>query len=304
MAAITHLASGASHELSSSTRVGRTPSCPICLENPKVSGEHAAFRWTGSSWELKDLGSRNGTFVDDRRLESGESSLVKLGTRLAFGDTRDVFEVTDDGPPPARARSNDGVIRVAEDGLLTLPDSESPELSVYQDGPWFLEDIRGVRRPIKSGAVVESGGWQWKLELPVVVAQTLPAERETLLLGDLGLRLVVSPAEDHVNVTVLRGDDKLPLQPRAHNQLLVVLANARIRDRGDDELPDEEHGWMYFEQILEQMGTSEGQINVAIFRARKQFAKLNIADATGLIERRTASRQVRLGIADVEVEYL
>lgn len=71
------------------TLIGRDLSCDIALEDTAVSRTHAAIDFDDSSYFAADLGSRNGTFVDDqplrdrRRLAGGE--LIRLGgTILKF----------------------------------------------------------------------------------------------------------------------------------------------------------------------------------------------------------------------------
>ncbi len=63
-------------------RLGRSPECDIVLEDPGISREHAELAQVGESWEVRDLGSRNGTFVNDepverQRLTTGD--VVRLG---------------------------------------------------------------------------------------------------------------------------------------------------------------------------------------------------------------------------------
>ena len=51
--------------------VGRKPGNNIVLSNSDVSGDHAVFTLKVaqiSLWEVQDLGSRNGTFVDGQRI--------------------------------------------------------------------------------------------------------------------------------------------------------------------------------------------------------------------------------------------
>ena len=65
-----------------SVRLGRLPECDIVLEDAGISREHAELARVGDGWEVRDLGSRNGTFVNDepierRRLAPGD--VVRLG---------------------------------------------------------------------------------------------------------------------------------------------------------------------------------------------------------------------------------
>jgi hypothetical protein len=49
--------------------IGRDPACGLWLDDPKVSRQHARLRLEAGVWLLEDLGSRNGTLVDGKRVE-------------------------------------------------------------------------------------------------------------------------------------------------------------------------------------------------------------------------------------------
>lgn len=53
----------------SSLRVGRTRAAPLQLQDPAVSERHAELKWTGCRWELRDLGSSNGTTLNGTLLQ-------------------------------------------------------------------------------------------------------------------------------------------------------------------------------------------------------------------------------------------
>ncbi|HEX8950905.1 MAG TPA: FHA domain-containing protein, partial [Polyangia bacterium] len=66
--------------------IGRTDNNDLVVPDEQVSKFHAFFRIVGDRVELSDAGSRNGTFVGNRRLESrGASAPVSPGDRCAFG---------------------------------------------------------------------------------------------------------------------------------------------------------------------------------------------------------------------------
>lgn len=48
--------------------IGRRADCVITLDDDAVSGHHAVVRRTASGYEIEDLGSVNGTYVDQRRV--------------------------------------------------------------------------------------------------------------------------------------------------------------------------------------------------------------------------------------------
>ena len=62
--------------------VGRSRDCDLLLDDPTVSGRHARLEWRGKRILVQDLGSANGTFVDDEPIEVAE---IRPGADLRFG---------------------------------------------------------------------------------------------------------------------------------------------------------------------------------------------------------------------------
>jgi FHA domain-containing protein len=66
--------------------VGRTENNDLVVPDEQVSKFHAFFRLVTERVELSDAGSRNGTFVSGRRLESrGAGAQVRINDKFAFG---------------------------------------------------------------------------------------------------------------------------------------------------------------------------------------------------------------------------
>jgi ABC-type multidrug transport system ATPase subunit len=89
-------------------RIGRTPENDVVLSDLSVSKRHAELRKSPSGqFEILDIGSRNGTFVNGKRVHSAmltESDLVSIGNatfRLADGELR---EFVDEGSVSLAAR--------------------------------------------------------------------------------------------------------------------------------------------------------------------------------------------------------
>ncbi len=64
------------------TRIGRGPDNDIVLADLQVSRHHADLLRTGTGLRLVDLGTRNGTFVNGRRIDEAD---LRTGDLLSFG---------------------------------------------------------------------------------------------------------------------------------------------------------------------------------------------------------------------------
>ncbi|MCW2968260.1 MAG: hypothetical protein JWM71_2032 [Solirubrobacteraceae bacterium] len=65
--------------------LGRRDGCEVRIDDPTVSRVHASLRRERGEWVLVDLGSRNGTFIDGRRVER---ACVHRGDELRLGAMR------------------------------------------------------------------------------------------------------------------------------------------------------------------------------------------------------------------------
>jgi len=69
--------------------IGRAPENSIQLDEPSVSGRHAELALTAENVYLKDLGSTNGTLVNDRPVTDVP---LRAGDRIRFGKVEAYFE--------------------------------------------------------------------------------------------------------------------------------------------------------------------------------------------------------------------
>ena len=53
------------------TTIGRSPDCEVFLDDVTVSRRHAVITERGGRFEVEDLGSLNGTFLNRHRIEQG-----------------------------------------------------------------------------------------------------------------------------------------------------------------------------------------------------------------------------------------
>ncbi|WP_437676322.1 FHA domain-containing protein [Sorangium sp. So ce131] len=306
MAVLKHEALGLRVTLAARSRVGRARDCGVRLADRCASGEHAVLFWDGARWWARDLGSTNGTHVGGRRLTSAERIQLEAGAELVFGGSAERWILEEAGPPVASARSErTGEVRAAEEGLLALPDATDPRATLFEDqhGRWHVE-IDGTARPAVDQEPIEAGG-AWVLHIPPpapdgAVPTTTSTSASPKLIGVTVLRFEVSHDEEHIALSLVQGDKVTPLAGRAHHELLLVLARARLRDR-DEGLPPAERGWLYVDELLGKLRLDLHHLNVNVFRARQQLAREGVLDAGSLIERRTMTRQIRLGTEAVEV---
>lgn len=74
---------------SGETILGREGEGVVPLPSPSVSRQHAAVMIEGTAARLRDLGSKNGTFVDDRRVEG--PTALRDGARVRFGTLHVIY---------------------------------------------------------------------------------------------------------------------------------------------------------------------------------------------------------------------
>jgi pSer/pThr/pTyr-binding forkhead associated (FHA) protein len=67
-----------------SITIGRDPMSDIVVNDPELSRHHARLIYTGSGYQVQDMGSTNGTFVDGNRL-AGETVSLSAGQTVALG---------------------------------------------------------------------------------------------------------------------------------------------------------------------------------------------------------------------------
>jgi len=67
------------------TIIGRVEEADIRLDSPNVSRKHAAIAMEGAEFIIKDLGSTNGTFVNEERIQQAilvDGALIRIGNYL------------------------------------------------------------------------------------------------------------------------------------------------------------------------------------------------------------------------------
>lgn len=284
--------------------VGRGPNAQIRLEDTTVSAEHASVYFDGGAWKVRDLGSRNGTFVNDRQLDVRCAQVLAAGDRLAFGDARRApWSLESSLPPGPEARASRGRVLVGVAGTLWLPDDSEPEACVRRvAGRWLLESAEEARVVVDGEGVVIASQ-TYHLELPASPGDGLPAGESTVDAGrasQLCLRFSTSRDQEHVALEAMLNGEVVSLGARAHNFALLCLARRRLAER-QSGIHESECGWFYAQELRETLAVDRVTLNLQLWRAVQVTSKLALP-AGQLIERRLDSQQLRIGVADLDIE--
>lgn len=279
---------------------GRHPVCHVYVDHPLVSGEHTSLAWNHGVWELRDLGSRNGTYLEGRRLEPGERVVIHRGASFCLSRSTASFLLVDASAPMISAtHTQTGKVLIADGEMLVLPDEQHPGamLMMTSDGSWQIE-MDTSTRPVSNQEIITVGNDSFVLEIPEAYAKTAESEAGGALIEAIKIRFAVSLDEEQVNVTVWVGGQPKRLEPREYHYMLATLARIRLADA---HLSTGRQGWVDKNDLCKKLNTDRNKLNVEIFRARKQLSFLGIEGATRLVEQRPGTREIRLGVANVEV---
>ncbi len=284
--------------------VGRSSDCRLSIAAPYVSTHHALVQWSGAGWELRDLGSTNGTWINDDPLRSGETRILGEGDALCFGHPDERWLVESLTPPrtlliPLRG----GVPTAVEGDFCGLPSADNPLVTLFRDGigSWKLERGEGQVSDLQAGQVFDIEGRSYRFSPAEVRMRTVtPGQRWDLTR----MRLIfgVTRNEEHVEIEVQNGNGRT-LPARAHNYTLLFLARRRIADLEGGH-PPSGCGWVDKEEVLRALSMLPSQLNLEIFRIRQQFAELGVAESTQIVQRRPTTRELRIGVERLEVRVI
>lgn len=112
--------------------LGRDPGCDIRLDDPYVSGTHAVLSRSGQYLVLEDLGSANGTRVNNQPLHAPRT--LQAGDVLTLGNVSIRFD--DSGNAPQRGRAVEGTV-------LMPAVSRAPRFDVAQQHGAHINNVGG-----------------------------------------------------------------------------------------------------------------------------------------------------------------
>jgi len=273
--------------------IGRARECHTRFEVMAVSSLHTMLRWRAGGWEVRDLGSSNGTELVDRVLHGTQSELA-CGEHFVIGGV--TLTLTDDAPPQPFATRADGVLVEGVDGELRLPcGRDEAVVAPGSDGGWILAAPEVIAR-VCDGDRVRLDGRRWSLSLFDDLRPTWIVKRH-LRLSETLLRF--EPSGGGVVLSADVAGERIALGCHAWGQLLLVLAQRRQRDRAAG-LAEEQQGWWRLPELAEALSLRPGTLNVQLHRARKSLSAQGWIDAEALVERRSEGT-IRLGVSDLEI---
>lgn len=151
--------------------IGRAEDCTVSVPSASVSRQHARLELQGDRAWVTDLGSKNGTFVNDARIE--RTAALAPGDRVRVGEVNlRLVLAAPTTPPDAPVPVEPTLVRRGAAELL------SSAIEVPWGGPESLPTLKGLRLP----SPVAVRGAEEKLRLLLNVSQLLaaPAEAETI----------------------------------------------------------------------------------------------------------------------------
>jgi len=276
------------------------PTADLRLDDARVSGDHAVIHYSAGRWEVRDLGSTNGTWVNKSRLHKGDRTILTAGALLMFGGRELTFELKDASAPVACARHmRTGEMCLAADGVLELPNDTHPLLQIYEglDGRWLI-DSQNEHRYVADRDVVIVDGEGWSLELPDSSAATLDTARLGPFIEAVTLRFHLSLDEEHIELTLAHDTGEMHLGTRQYHLPLLLLARAWLADAASSP---EERGWVERDTLCRGLSVDANKLNVDIYRARKQLFALGVLGAANVVVRRIDTGHLRLGVLNVEI---
>lgn len=303
MTLLVHGRSGRSHRLGPLNSIGRATSCDVTLppSADRASRLHALLHWSegpdAHGWRVRDLHSRNGTFVDGQRVPPGRDVVLPLRGTVAFGGRDDPWSLAEPGPPPIVMVGSypDHEVRLVGRALI-LPHDQAPRALVTHvpRKGWVVEmDDEQIELAGADPSVVIDG-IRWRASLPREPLGTVP------VLARVGLVFRVAAGDEFVTVLTERGGqlDEIMSGPGSALYFLLTLARRRLADA---ELPEDQRGWVHVDELAEAARCSVSALNQWVFRLRRRFAARGF-DEGEVVERRARTGLLRIGWRDLRIE--
>lgn len=279
--------------------IGRHPDNHLVVHQDQVSRHQSVLSWNGSQWVMRDLGSRNGSWVNGVRMPTAGQQAVFAGARISVAPPAE-WVLEDDGPPqPMAIEAGSGQVCVGADLVLGFPDPDDPVAVIVRgQSGWMLEET-GCAQEVADGDRVEVAGKQWRLSLPNWAGATLSGP----WAYPLSLTFFVSRDEEHVQIEVGSPSQTTRVRNRVHHYTLLLLARQRLADIEAGVAPVEQ-GWMAQSDLERMLRLDRNVVYQHLYRARRELAGLVEGSDVEVIERRHDAGQLRIGFDHLSIGSL
>ena len=163
--------------------IGRQASSQLCIGDISVSRQHCIMRPAGNGFQIQDLRSNNGTFVNGRRVD--ESALVH-GDKIRIGDTVLVFSEKED-------ESAEQYLTLPDNGLVarsciqrSVPESADTAIRrLFESIPEDSGFATRARTFLKIGARLNASQELGALEAGILkcILEAVPADQGAIVLS-------------------------------------------------------------------------------------------------------------------------
>ena len=270
---------------------------------------HAVVYWHAENWKIRDLSS-NGTWLNGKALAHNHVTQLKNNDVIQFGSPdAHSYRLVDMAPPKDALICQDpdcpdeGRVLPLSDYQF-LPNADAPELIIVkQNNQWQVDKLTPAQhdmQPLSNGELLSFKGQRWQFREVQNLNMTVPVDSCLARPEQAQLHFKMSQDEEHCQLSVTLQGETANLAQRSHHALTLMLARYRAEHYQKNYSP-EEQGWVYIEQLSQDLGIEERHINIQIHRARKQICDLfaDQLDCASFIERRLG--QVRLGFPQFEL---
>ena len=206
-----------------SLMVGRDPSCELVIEDARVSKRHAEVRWSGASWTIEDLGSKNGTAVNGC---AADGIALANGDTISFGGLAGRFERL--SAAEAASLEAERVARIETSARIRRrlqSDPEPADLLLR-----FLEAAMELTRTDRGFVLLLSPTGRLRAE--VVSGLSPEAVRDERFRGSVGAVRQAVESRGPIVLSDVRADPRLGRRPSVVSLGIAALACVPIRHEG------------------------------------------------------------------------
>ncbi len=117
---------------SSITVIGRRHDCDLCIPLMPVSRRHCQLSLNNETLNIRDLGSRNGTYLNDKRIDE---ATIQPGDYIKIGPLTFALQINGQPKeivPPEQAAPKPALQRLPSDGP---PPQEKPKTEAAEEAP-------------------------------------------------------------------------------------------------------------------------------------------------------------------------